>query len=87
MLDFVTHPATPLAILLLLMVEALALLLVWRAKGRGLPPGQTLAFLGAGAAFCLALAAALAGAGPIHLAGALFAAFLFHLADLALRWR
>ena len=86
-LDWVAQPAVAWAILALLVVEGAALLALWRARGIGLPPAQTLAFLGAGAAFCVALAAALAGGAPLVLAAALGAAFILHAADLALRWR
>ena len=76
-----------LAIVALLVVEGISLLVLWRVRRTGLPPAQTLAFLGAGAAFGFALAVALADGPPILLALALGAAFLCHLADLRLRWR
>jgi hypothetical protein len=48
--------------LALLVVQGAALVWLWRARRRGVPPGQLLAFLGAGALLALALRAALTGA-------------------------
>jgi hypothetical protein len=81
---------TPLiAILLLsvLSVEALVLLVLWNKKFVGLPPLQIMTFLGAGAAFALALGCALGNAHPYWLAGCLVVAFILHLTDLLTRWQ
>lgn len=64
-------------------------LLAWhrRRTGRGVPVGETLAFLGAGACLLLALRAALVGASWEWVAAPLAGAGAAHIADLALRWR
>lgn len=71
----------------LLIVEAVLLLALWYVKGVGLRPLSTLCFLGAGFCFAVALGIVLAGEHWAFLAPTLLAAFLFHLGDLALRWR
>lgn len=50
-------------ILLVLALEGLALFLLHRRTGRGIPPAELLGFLVAGACLLLALRAALTGAG------------------------
>jgi hypothetical protein len=75
------------AILLLLWAEFLLLSLYHTRTGRGPSPVVLLPFLAAGAAFALALRAALTGAHWGWIAAALGAAFLAHLWDLARRWR
>lgn len=75
---------------LVLAVMALeAGLLAWyrRRHGRGVPVGETLAFLAAGACLVLALRAALVGASWGWVAAALAGAGTAHAVDLALRWR
>ena len=74
-------------VLALVAVEAAALAWLWRRSGRGVPVGETLAFLGAGACLLLALRAALVGASWEWMAAPLAGAGAAHLADLALRWR
>lgn len=74
-------------ILLLMVLEGAGLLLLRRRLGRGMPPGEILAFLAAGAALMLALRAALTGAGWGWVALALAGGGAAHLAYLVLRWR
>ncbi len=63
-------------------------LLAYRARtGRGIPAASLLANIGAGGSLMLALGAALRGAGTLAIAGWLLGALVFHVADLALRWR
>lgn len=74
-------------ILVLMAVEAIALLVLWRRQARGVPPAQLLANLAAGGSLLLALRAALTGAHWPWLGLWLTAALIGHLADLGLRWR
>jgi uncharacterized membrane protein YeaQ/YmgE (transglycosylase-associated protein family) len=53
----------------------------------GLTVAQILSLLLPGAGLLLALRCALTNAGPVAIAAFLLAAFVTHLADLALRWR
>ncbi|MEM6681038.1 MAG: hypothetical protein AAF607_02245 [Pseudomonadota bacterium] len=70
-----------------LALEAALLLILWRVRGIGLHPAQTLAFLGAGASFTGALLVLIMG-GSIALLGAcLSGAFLCHVFDIVLRWK
>ncbi len=75
--------------LVLALVALEAVVLVWfrRRHGRGVPVGETLAFLAAGACLLLALRAALVGASWEWVAAPLAGAGGAHAADLALRWR
>lgn len=74
-------------VLLALAAEAVLLwgLRRWAGQGPGL--AAMLPFLLAGAAFALALRAALTGAGWAFVALPLLAAFAAHLWDIARRWR
>lgn len=73
-------------VLLALALEAFGLWALARLWGRGPGLGALLPFLLAGAAFALALRAALTGAGWAWVALALLAAFAAHLWDIARRW-
>jgi len=68
-------------------LEAVALLIYWRRKRRGIPPAAVFVNLAAGACLVLALRSVLAGSHWVWTAAWLAAAFLTHLADLAHRWR
>lgn len=74
-------------LLAFLFVEAIGLFALWQIGKRGLPPAQTISFLGAGAAFAIALLIVASDGSPIYLAAALGLAFAFHLLDISLRWR
>ncbi|MEL6967203.1 MAG: hypothetical protein AAGM04_07455 [Pseudomonadota bacterium] len=70
-----------------LVVEAVFLLALWQVRRVGLAPASTVCFLGAGLCFAVALGIVLSAEHWAYLAPTLFAAFLFHIGDLALRWR
>ncbi len=74
-------------VLALVALEAGALVWYRRRRGLGVPVGETLAFLGAGACLLLALRATLVGASWEWVAAALAGAGAAHVADLSLRWR
>ena len=74
-------------ILILVVVEAAALMLYWRRFGGGISPFDLLPNLCAGAFLLLAMRAALTGGGWMAASGCLAAAGLAHLADLYRRWR
>lgn len=74
-------------IVLLLVVEAFAVLLWRRATGAGPAPLAFVCNLMAGGFLLLALRNALAGAAGVWIALCLIAAFLAHLLDLRMRWR
>ncbi len=74
-------------ILLLMAVEAVALL-AWRyVTGTGVAPRNLLPFLAAGICLMLAVKFALTGQDWTHVALALGSAFMFHLTDITCRWR
>lgn len=75
------------AILMLLAVEAAALLLLWRWRGTGIAPRRLLPMLAAGACLLLALRTVLAGAPWRWTALWLGLSFVAHLADIAGRWQ
>lgn len=74
-------------ILILVVIEALALIVYWRRSGRGVAPSDLLPNLCAGAFLLLALRITLTGGGWMAASGCLAAAGLAHLADLYRRWR
>lgn len=74
-------------ILILVVVEALALILYWHRARRGITPLDLLPNLCAGAFLLLALRATLAGSGWMTASGCLALAGLAHLIDLYRRWR
>ena len=74
-------------LLAVLLIEAGILLLFWKLNATGIPPFQILTFLGAGAAFTLALGSVLLDAAPIWLAVCLSLAFVFQILDLKQRWQ
>lgn len=74
-------------ILILVVLEAAALLVYWRRTGRGVAPSDLLPNLCAGAFLLLALRVMLTGGGWMQACGCLAAAGLAHLVDLYRRWR
>ena len=87
-LEHLLDPARIGYILLgVLLLEMLGLMALWRASGKGLPPAQTITFLGAGASLAAVLLLATAGASAAWIALALMAALGLHLSDIWLRWR
>ncbi|WP_195838262.1 hypothetical protein [Methylocystis rosea] len=83
---FVVDPQLIDWILILVALEAIGVLSLRSLTRRGPPPVGFLCNLLAGAALLLALRGALAGASALIIAASLAAAFVAHLADLALRW-
>ncbi len=73
-------------ILGLMVVEAIALAVLYRRTGRGIAPARLLPNLFAGAFLLLALRASLTGAGATAIGSWLALGLVGHLADLALRW-
>ncbi len=76
-----------LIMLMVVAVEAIALILYFRRTGRGVQPLSLLLNLGAGGSLMLALGAALKGFGWSITAALLVLSGVFHLADLSRRWR
>ena len=68
-------------------LEIVALLFYWWRRRRGVPPVPLLLNIGAGGSLMLALRAVLSGAGTLTVACWLLASLVFHVADLAQRWR
>lgn len=87
MLEFVGSPIISILLLAVLGLEALILFYLWSSKIKGIPPGQIISFLGAGAAFSAALGFALSNLDPIWISLSLIAAFIFHIIDLWQRWQ
>lgn len=75
------------AVLVLMLLEGLALTLLFRAKRIGIAPKTLWINLAAGAALFLALRSALAGDHWHVTAAFLVAGLLAHAADLAVRWQ
>lgn len=73
-------------ILVLVVLEAVALVVYHRRTGRGIAPAALLFNLAAGALLLLAARGALTGAAWPWIAAALFGALCAHLLDLAQRW-
>jgi hypothetical protein len=85
---FPTDPALVIdAILLLVALEAAALLVLWGWWRTGIAPSRALPMLGAGACLLLAMRAILAGQPWRVSALWLGLSFIAHLADVAGRWR
>jgi hypothetical protein len=74
-------------ILVLVAVEGLALVAYRRFTHQGLRTGPVLRLLLPGACLLMALRCALTNAPAAWIAAWLVAAFVAHLADVALRWR
>ncbi|MEO0329440.1 MAG: hypothetical protein AAF217_12675 [Pseudomonadota bacterium] len=87
LIDLAVSPAMMFILLAVLAIEALFLLIYWQMHRTGLPPLEVLSFLGAGVGFSLALGFLILGSPAYLVAGSLILAFVFHILDLALRWR
>ena len=74
-------------ILVLVLVEVVALVLLWQRTRRGIAPADLIPNILAGAFLLLALRLALGGAGWMVCSAALAAAGIAHLVDLHCRWR
>ncbi len=77
----------PRAIAALVLLEAVFLAWLWRARGLGITPRAILGNLLSGACLMLAVGAALADAPWWDVAILLILSLVAHLADLALRWQ
>lgn len=86
MIDLVAQPRFIDALLVLVTLEAVAILSLRALRGVGPAPLGFLCTLFAGGFLLLAMREALAGASPLVIAGCLALAGLAHLADLSLRW-
>lgn len=73
------------AILALMVLEGALLYVLYRRKGRGLPPATIVTTLAAGGFLLLGLRAALTGAAWYAVAGWLLAGLAAHLVDLRRR--
>jgi prepilin signal peptidase PulO-like enzyme (type II secretory pathway) len=74
-------------VLVIVAIEAVALITLWRWTGRGVPPRELLPNLIAGALLLVALRLTLAGAGWMAICGCLAAAGIANVIDLMQRWR
>ena len=74
-------------ILIVVVVEAAALMIFWKNGRRGVAPADLLPNLCAGAFLLLALRVTLGGAGWVPASACLTAAGLAHLVDVTRRWR
>jgi hypothetical protein len=74
-------------ILILVGIEAAALLGYRMVTGKGIAPASLIANLAAGALLLLVIRGALVGASPFLLGGLLALALAAHLTDLATRWQ
>ena len=72
---------------LFVVVEVTALIVYWRRTGRGIPTIPLIANVGAGGSLMLALGATLKGLDVSIIALCLVASLVFHITDLALRWK
>ena len=86
-INILNSPMIALLVLLVLLIEAAALGILWQTRRIGLPATVTVWFLGAGAAFSIALWVALSDGNPTTLAIALVVAFVCHVLDLRQRWQ
>lgn len=74
-------------ILLAVLVEGVVLLVLYRASGRGIPPGKLFPSLIAGFCLFFALRLVLADAALHWVALSLLAALVAHVSELILRWQ
>lgn len=68
-------------------LEVLVLIMYWRRTGKGVATLPLLANVGAGGSLMLALGATLKGAAYPIIAAFLISSLIFHLSDLAIRWK
>ena len=74
-------------ILLIVVIEAIVLIVYWRATGKGIAPRNLLPNLIAGALLLLALRLTIADAGWMAIGGCLAAAGVANVVDVMRRWR
>lgn len=75
------------AIIGLVFFEALALLILRRARGRGMPSLETLSFLGAGAGLLVALRVLISDGSFLWFAMAMLFSLVMHLWHVKQRWQ
>lgn len=68
-------------------IEVIVLIVYWQRTGRGVPTVPLLANVGAGGSLMLALGATLKGFDASIIALCLVSSLVFHLTDLAIRWK
>jgi len=68
-------------------LEVIVLIGYWHRTGRGVPTLPLLANVGAGGSLMLALGAVLKGFEPAVIALCLVSSLVFHVSDLAIRWK
>jgi len=68
-------------------IEVVVLIVYWCRTGRGIPTVPLLANIGAGGSLMLALGASLKGFDANIVALCLVSSLVFHLTDLAIRWK
>ena len=86
LIEYISAEAMVYTVVAVLLIEAAFLIILWHRSLTGLPPSETLSFLGSGAAFAVALLAILNEGSVIVLGLCLTVAFIFHCWDLWLRW-
>jgi tellurite resistance protein TehA-like permease len=74
-------------VLLLIVVEAIVLMVLWRMRLCPLPPLATLLILAPGTCLLLAAHAALSGASWTWVSSLFLVALVIHLVDLRQRWQ
>ncbi len=74
-------------VLLLIALEAIVLMVLWRMRCCPLPPRATLLILAPGTCLLLAARAALAGASWVWVSSFFLVALFIHLVDLRQRWQ
>jgi hypothetical protein len=74
-------------VLLLIGLEAIVLMVLWRMRRCPLPPLATLLILAPGTCLLLAARAALAGADWVWVSSLFLVALFIHLVDLRQRWQ
>lgn len=86
LVDYISAEAMVYIVFAVMLIEAAFLIILWRRSLTGLPPSETLSFLGSGAAFAVALLVILNEGSVLTLGLCLTVAFVFHCWDLWLRW-
>ena len=87
MAEFFTSERSIDLVLLMIALEAIALMVLWRMSRCPLPPLVTLLILAPGACLLLAARAALAGASWVWVSSLFLVALFIHLVDLRQRWQ
>ncbi len=87
MAEFFTSAHSIDLVLVLIVLEAVVLMLLWRLGRCPLPPLATLLILAPGSCLLLAARAALAGASWEWISSLFLVALVIHLTDLRQRWQ